>query len=100
MKRAEAKRHTDTDMETQTNHVKIRADLDSSLQVPHNAVPIMPGREKNPWIKGMWLQDEHFILVTLSTNNRNIMTATRLQKRGYVKTVKPFSLVTIKPAVV
>lgn len=55
-----------------SHHVEIGADLDSSGQVPHNAIPIMPRREKDSWIKGVWLQNKHLILVTLSLNTMNM----------------------------
>lgn len=48
-----------------THHVEIGADFDSSGQVPHYAIPIMSCREKDSGIKGVGLQNKHFILVTL-----------------------------------
>lgn len=56
----------------ETHHVEIGADFDSSGQVPHNAIPIMPRGEKDSWIEGVWLQNKHFVLVTLSLNNMDI----------------------------
>lgn len=48
-----------------THHVEIGADFDSSGQVPHYAIPIMSCREKDSGIKGVGLQNKHFILMTL-----------------------------------
>lgn len=51
-----------------THHVEIGADFDSSGQVPHYAIPIMSCREKDSGIKGVGLQNKHFILMTLYKN--------------------------------
>lgn len=51
-----------------THHVEIGADFDSSGQVPHYAIPIVSCREKDSGIKGVGLQNKHFILMTLYKN--------------------------------
>ena len=68
-----------------SHHVEVRADLHSPGQVPHNTIPIMPGREEDSGIEGVGLQDKHFILVALyghqETSSRSEEHTSELQSR-------------------
>lgn len=78
---SERQRDKETEAGQESHHVEIGADFDSSGQVPHNTIPIMPRWEKDSWIKGVWLQNKHFVLMALSLNNMNIYIKTMIGMR-------------------
>lgn len=78
---SERQRDKETEAGQESHHVEIGADFDSSGQVPHNAIPIMPRWEKDSWVKGVWLQNKHFVLMALSLNNTNMYIKTMIGMR-------------------
>lgn len=70
----------------QSHHVEVRADLHSSGQVPHDAIPVMTRWEKDSWIEGVRLQNKHLVLMTLLLDDINgEITAPQEMKKGRKK---------------
>lgn len=48
-------------------HVEVVLCVCPSQQIPYEDVPVVAGRQDDPGVKGVWLQDKHLSLMALKT---------------------------------